>query len=283
MRTTSDKTVGQPLSNWEGSSFGGDTLRTPSEEELSSVYDRADLYDAIVQPGPCESFYREEAGRWSGPVLELACGTGRLTLPLAQDRDDVVGLDASPAMLAAASRKAAAWGVQASFVLGDMRHFDLERRFGLVIISCNSLGHLTDTADLRACLATVRRHMLPGGVLAFDVALPDPWLLARPEGELRRLDLGPNPASAIEAEEMARYDPIKQVRISHWRIRHDDGRQQAMAPLVLRQFFPQEIPLLLEAAGLELMARYGDFARNPLAPSSLNQICLARIMGVGGS
>jgi hypothetical protein len=52
-----------------------------------------------------------------------------------------------------------------------------------------------------------------------------------------------------------------------------------MAPLVLRQFFPQELPLLLEAAGLEMMARWGDFARNPLAPGSLNQVCLARAAG----
>ena len=276
MRMTSDQTLSQPLSNWEGSSFGGDTFHTSTDAALPSIYDRADLYDAIVQPGPCEAFYLEEAQRWSGPVLELACGTGRLTLPLARNRDDVVGLDASPSMLAAASRKAAALGVQASFVHGDMRGFDLARRFGLIVISCNSLGHLTDPADLRACLATVRRHLLPGGVLAFDVALPDPLLLARPEGEARRLDLGPNPASAIEAEEMARYDPVNQVRISHWSVRQGDGRQQSMAPLMLRQFFPQEIPLLLETAGLELLARYGDFERSPLTPGSLNQICLAR-------
>lgn len=81
MRTTSDTTLGQSVSNWEGSSFGGDTLLTSSEEELPSIYDRADLYDAIVQPGPCEAFYREEARRWPGPVLELACGTGRGCLP----------------------------------------------------------------------------------------------------------------------------------------------------------------------------------------------------------
>ncbi|MBB5696141.1 SAM-dependent methyltransferase [Roseomonas pecuniae] len=184
-------------------------------------------------------------------------------------------------MLAVASRKAAAWGVRASFVLGDMRHFDLGRRFGLVIISCNSLGHLTDPGDLRACLTAVRRHLAPGGVLAFDVALPAPWLLARPEGEARRLDLGPNPASAIEAEETARYDPIRQVRVSHWRVRQGDGRQQVMAPLVLRQFFPQEIPLLLEAAGLELVARYGDFERQTLTAGSLNQICVARNVDEG--
>jgi SAM-dependent methyltransferase len=243
---------------------------------MPSLYDVAELYDAIVAPGPCEAFYREEARR-GGPVLELACGTGRLSVPIAQDGHEVTGLDASPAMLAAASRKAAERGVAARFVLGDIRDFELGRRFALVIVSCNSLAHLTRTEDLRRCFAAIRGHLAPGGVFAFDVVQPDLDLLTRPESEARRLDLGPNPSSAIEAEEVARYDPIEQVRVSQWHIRQSDGAGQTVAPLALRQFFPQELPLLLEAGGLQLVARYGDFARNPLGPGSLNQVCLAHI------
>ncbi len=259
------------------------TMISPPPADVStappSLYDLAEVYDAILPPGPCEAFYREEARLAGGPVLELACGTGRLTIPIARDGHDVVGLDASRSMLDAAKRKAEAAGVPVTLVRGDMRNFDLRRRFGLVVISCNSLAHLTRGEDLRACFAAVRRHLAPGGVLAFDVVRPDLSLLSRPEEEARRLDLGPNPASAIEAEEVARYDPIEQVRISEWRIRRRDGARQVMAPLVLRQFFPQELPLLLEAGGLEPLARYGDFARNPLGPGSLNQILLARATG----
>lgn len=253
-----------------------------AKEGRASLYDLAELYDAIVQPGPCEAFYREEARRWGGPVLELACGTGRLTLPLAQDGHEVVGLDTSGAMLEAARGKAARAGLTAEFVLGDMRDFDLWRRFGLVVISCNSLAHLTDRGDLRACFGAVWRHLAPGGALAFDVVLPDPRILAQPEGVARRLDLGPNPASAIQAEEWAQYDAIRQVRVSHWSIRGADGEERAMAPLVLRQFFPQELPLLLEAEGLGLVERHGDFARNPMEAWSLNQVCVARVLGSGG-
>ncbi|WP_176559526.1 class I SAM-dependent methyltransferase [Rubellimicrobium roseum] len=236
----------------------------------------SDLYDAIVQPGPCEDFYREEARRCGGPVLELACGTGRLTVPIARDGHDVVGLDASCAMLDAARRKAEAASVPVTFVLGDMRDIDLGRRFALVVISCNSLTHLLESEDVRSCLRAVRRHLASGGLLAFDVVLPNLHHLVMPVGVPRRLDLGPNPSSAIEAEEMVQYDPVRQLRISHWRVRGSDGRDQTLAPLVQRQFFPRELSLLLEAEGLELVARYGDFARNPLDAWSLNQICLAR-------
>ena len=241
-----------------------------------SLYDLAEIYDAILPPGPCEEFYLEEARRVGGPVLELACGTGRLTIPLARAGLEIVGLDASPAMLAQAKQKSAAAGGDVSFVSGDMRCFDLGRSFGVVLVSCNSLGHLTEPEDLQACLAAIRRHLAPGGVLAFDVVLPDLRHLVPPEGGARRLDLGPNPSSAIEGEEQVEYDPVRQLRIAHWRIRPPDGEELALAPLVQRQFFPQELPLLLRSSGLELVARYGDFARNPLSPWSLNQVCLAR-------
>ena len=72
--------------------------------------------------GRCEPFYREEACRAAGPVLELACGTGRLTVPIAHDGHEIVGLDASPTMLDAAHSKAKEAGVRgATSVPADMR------------------------------------------------------------------------------------------------------------------------------------------------------------------
>ncbi|MCR0983580.1 class I SAM-dependent DNA methyltransferase [Roseomonas populi] len=267
----------EPASDMEpGSRRGTAAPDAHPDRGLPSLYDYAELYDAIVQPGPCEAFYREEARHQGGPVLEMACGTGRLTLPIAADGHEVTGLDASRAMLAAAARKAAERRLPARFVLGDIRDFDLAQRFGMVIISCNSLAHLTEPEDLRACLAAVRRHLAPAGLLAFDVVSPDLGMLSPPGREARRLDLGPNPSSAVEAEEIASYDPITQLRTAQWRIRRAEGEMQPMAPLVLRQFFPQEVPWLLEACGFTLVDRYGDFSRNPLEPGSLNQVCLAR-------
>jgi hypothetical protein len=50
---------------------------------FQSLYDMPPLYDRLFRPGPCEDFYRALAQQIEGPVLELACGTGRLTIPLA--------------------------------------------------------------------------------------------------------------------------------------------------------------------------------------------------------
>ena len=240
----------------------------------ASLYDVPAVYDRIMRPGPCEEFYDGLARQTGGPVLDLACGTGRLTIPLAARGHAMVGLDASATMLSQARLKAAERGVAVGFVEGDMRRFALGRAFPLILITCNSLAHLADHEDLLACLTCAGRHLAPGGRLAFDVVNPDLRALARDAPV--RLDLGPNPSSAIAVEEWSSYDPVRQVRELRWRIQEPDAPAREVAPLALRQFFPQEVPLLLDAAGLELVARHGDFAGNPLSEHGLNQICLAR-------
>lgn len=82
----------------------------------------------------------------------------------------------------------------------------------------------------------------------------------------RVLDLGPNPSSAIAMEERASCDPVGQIRVARWRVRESRLGVQEVGPLALRLIFPQELSLLLDVAGLELVARFGDSACNLLTP-----------------
>ena len=237
-----------------------------------TLYDDPHLYDLIVPRGPCEPFYRSVARSTGGPVLEFACGTGRLTIPLAADGHDVVGLDSSACMLRRARAKAAEAGIPVSLMHGDMRDFDLGQRFALVIVSCNSLAHLTGNDDLLSCFRAVERHLAPGGLLAFDITYPRLRELAGADEPCA----GPSTPTAVSMSEALSYDPVLQLRISEWSVAGPSHGPRDFAPLVLRQIFPQELPLLLGAAGLELAARYGDFDGNALAGDSLNQVCVAR-------
>jgi SAM-dependent methyltransferase len=255
------------------------TTAAVSGDDHPALYALPRLYDRAILPGPCEAFYRDVARQAAGPVLELGCGTGRLTVPLARDGHPLVGLDASPAMLDAARAKARAAKLAIEFVLGDMRNFNLCGRFGLIIVSCNSLAHLLENDALRACFRCIARHLAPNGRLAFDIVNPNVTALARADSEIVRLDQGPNPSSAIAVEEQAVYEPVLQVREAIWRVCDHAGATTELAPLRLRQIFPQELPLLLESAGLELLARYGSFERTPLSGASLNQVCIAGVAG----
>lgn len=243
--------------------------------DVDSLYAHPALYDALLPVGAHLAFYAALARRQAGAVLALACGTGQLAVPIAAAGHPTVGLDRSAPMLAAARHRAAAAGVDVAFVEGDMRGFDLGRRFALVFVARNALLHCTATADLVAALAAARRHLAPGGVLAFDVFSPDVGLLARPRGERA-------PVIRVHAEAFGEltvegaddYDAAAQVNRATWYVSTPDRRDAWVLPLHLRCVFPQELPLLVERAGLRLAERYGDFAGAPFGAGSARQVCV---------
>ncbi|MGZ4587061.1 MAG: class I SAM-dependent methyltransferase, partial [Mycobacteriaceae bacterium] len=123
-------------------------------------YSDARLYDRLF-PGnePAVDFYRAEADRQGGCVLELGCGTGQKLIPIASDGHPCTGLELSSDMLTEAQRKADERALAVEWVQGDMRDFDLGRRFDLVFIAANSLLHLHEAADLLSCFRSVRAHL----------------------------------------------------------------------------------------------------------------------------
>jgi SAM-dependent methyltransferase len=110
----------------------------------------------------------------AGRVLELACGTGRVTIPLAAAGIEIVGIDIDATMLMAArTRGAGRMGERLAprppLLAADMRRFALAARFGAAIVPYNSIQLLTEEADVAACLACVAAHLSPGGVVGLEV------------------------------------------------------------------------------------------------------------------
>ena len=129
----------------------------------SDFYDHPALYDALLPVRAHLPYYAELARQASGDILELACGTGQLTVPLAGAGLRIAGLELSEPMLRTARERAAAAKVSVEFVPGDMRNFSMGREFALIFIARNSLLHLHSTEDILATLAMVRGHLAPGG------------------------------------------------------------------------------------------------------------------------
>ena len=250
-----------------------------------SLYDEPALYDRVVAP-PAASlgFYLDEARRGGGDVLELACGTGRLTIPIARalapEGRRVTALDLAPAMLDAAQRKAADATVDIELVVGDMRRFKLDRRFDTIFVAFNSLLHLTTNDELRHCFACVREHLAPDGAFVFDIFNPSIKLLARaPEERSTVARVADEELGEIHLETTIDYDAATQVNRATWYISTPDQRDAWTVPLFLRSIFPQELPLLLSAAGLELINRFGELDRAPFGARSRVQVCLCRRSG----
>lgn len=235
---------------------------------MSDLYDDPELYDLLFPS--VEQFYPEEAGKGPGRVLELGCGTGRLTLAIAQGGIDIVGVDLSDSMLEAARRKARAAGVEVPFVHADMRDLNLEGKFATILIPGNSLLHLLTNEELKQCLAGVRRHLWPGGRLLFDISKWEMSRYARDPGQRYPAFM----QDEITVEETSTYDAAAQVRNVVWYLSTASEPDFRKIEYRLRVIFPQELLLLLESAGLHLEARYGEFTREPFTASSRRQVCI---------
>ena len=158
-----------------------------------TLYDRiARFYDPWSRSVTEDvGFYVDQARASGGPVVELAVGTGRIAVPMAQAGVDVIGVDSSPAMLAIARVAAEAAGVAARVDLrvGDLREPPVPERVSLVLCPFRSLLHMeTEDEKLRA-LRAARELLEPGGSYVFDVFAPsrddieathDRWLEREP-------------------------------------------------------------------------------------------------------
>jgi SAM-dependent methyltransferase len=243
----------------------------------SDIYDHPALFDELLPVGAHLPHYVELSRQTSGGVLELACGTGQLTVPVASAELPIVGIDTSAPMLNAAKERAAAAKVSVEFLLGDMRNFDLGRQFGLIFIARNSLLHLHSTEDILAAFAMVRRHLAPEGIFAFDIFNPSVRILARPAGQrFSVFQKETESFGTLAVEETSDYDPATQVNRGHWYVSCQGKPDVWSLPLALRNIFPQELPLLLAAGGFHLKSRAGDLEHTPFDSTSRLQVCVCQ-------
>jgi SAM-dependent methyltransferase len=244
---------------------------------MDALYDDADLYDLVApRDADMEQFYVAVAGGTGRRVLDLACGSGRFTAPLAAGGADVTGADLSPTMLARARHALVRQGQTAKLIECDMRDFVLDRQFDAIILAANSLMHLHTEDDFRRAFSAIRKHLAPGGVFAFDIYVPSARLLSLPPDERQPLGTFDHPSlGAVSVEETIVYDPLSQLSRADWYWSTDTERDFRHTRLDLRQIYPQELPLLLSLGGLKLAHRFGDFARGPMTRHSFRQVCLA--------
>jgi SAM-dependent methyltransferase len=244
---------------------------------IADFYDYPALYDALLPARAHVPYYVELARQAGGGVMELACGTGQLTVPIARAGLPVVGLDVSASMLNTARERAAAAKVSIEFVLGDMREFDLGRQFSLIFIARNSLLHLCSNEDILATFNAVRRHLAPDGIFAFDIFNADLRFLSRPPGQrYPMMQVETEQFGTVSVEATHDYDAATQVNRGTWYVSVPGKPDAWVFPLVLRSIFPQELPLLLAAAGFRLRDRFGDLSQEPFVSTSRLQVCLCQ-------
>src|SRR4029450_6124803 len=171
--------------------------------------------------------YRKQVARYGEPVLELACGSGRLTIPLAREGINITGMDISEEMLHLAKVKASQSGVSIRFIRGDMRSFDLGEKFKFIFIPAQSLSHLHTRKEIEDCFSCVRRHLAEEGRLLIELFNSSVRLLARETDRRYAVDQYKDPRGGFQVfvTEEVRYDAASQGNHIRWFFREEGSKE----------------------------------------------------------
>lgn len=247
----------------------------------TSLYARPAYYDKIYRNRRTDvQFYVDTIAAKPGPVLELGAGSGRVSLALARAGMRVTAVDSSREMLHSLRERLvvepAAIQRRVNVEQGDMRGLELGAKFRWVIAPFNTVLHLYTPDDVRGFFETAKRHLKPRGELLFDYATPRVRDLAvDPERWYKGGSLiDPDSGKRVRYAERFHYSPQRQVLSAWLHFAPIDGSEPWELLLTHRQFFPQEMRLLLEHHGFRRQHWNSDFTDAP--PSATSDVLVVR-------
>jgi SAM-dependent methyltransferase len=229
----------------------------------------ADIYAEWSAPMTEDvDFYLELAREADGPVVELAVGTGRVAIPVAQAIGrPVLGIDRSPAMLSQAREAAEAAGVDLELREGDMRDLALDEPAALIYCPYRSLLHLPTWHDRRRVFERVAASLLAGGRFAWNAFVFDPHIAVRMDGVAR-----PHLDSERLWEYVAHHPEDNRIDITAYVGEPGQGRRDLQLWWLTRS----EWEGLIDVAGLEVEALYGWFDKRPFDDESREYVWVTR-------
>jgi SAM-dependent methyltransferase len=228
-------------------------------------------------------FFLDAANETGGPVCELACGTGRVLLPLARAGFEITGIDLSQAMLDKVQAKLdkEPREVQARVALkcADMRDYRFTQKFRFVFCAFNSFLAMLTTEDQLACLRSVREYLADDGRLVINVFAPDHKRLTSRTETQTDVERDPETGRDMVVTNISKFNLVSQS-VEAWecvdRIGDDGTVRRYPARFTLSWIHNREMHLLLRLAGYEVVAVYGGYDKRPYDYVSGTQLFVAK-------
>jgi len=231
----------------------------------------AACYDTLNPPEAHYPFYLALAGDEPRTILDMGCGTGRLAIALAERGHRVTGADPSAGMMRVACGRAGAERVR--WIDSDAAGLVLETRFNLIIMTGHVFQVFLADDEVSAALRNLRRHLAPGGTLAFETRNPlvEEWRDWIPALTRERIDV-PGIGPVEIHYDIANADGAFVTFETHFRFAPSDI---VVAPNTLRFMSQTELAAFLANAGFTTLAWFGDWDRAPVTATSPELIVLA--------
>jgi ubiquinone/menaquinone biosynthesis C-methylase UbiE len=225
--------------------------------------------------------YQNFAEICGGKILELACGSGRVLLPLAQEGYEITGVDTSAEMLKLARQRLETAGVagQCTLVQQDVSKLHLQQKFRLAFIALGSFAHLISREMQQKALAAIRAHLSQGGLFIIDISNADVRYMEDLGGQLLHLGTwrGDDGVYMTHLVSPATATDQHLLELTHFYDRYNQGGsiQRHVVTTYLYLFERSEIELLLEQAGFIIKDVYGDYELFPYQLESPRMIIIA--------
>ncbi len=239
-------------------------------------------YEGITEDIP---FYLQATRDYGSPALELACGTGRITIPLAREGFEVIGLDISREMLRIAREKLSEElpevRARVRLLEADMSDFALHETVSLAFIPFSSLFHLHTDEQRSSCLSCISRHLKPGGGVIVDLS-PAERLANQAVGETQEFRSSVSPSTGLLTRELGKKLSIdkeaQRVTVEHTYVEELPDGSEKRYVFVDRYTWVTEDQMrgLLAEAGFAGVEVFGDYERQPFNDASQRMIFVAR-------
>ena len=234
----------------------------------------AEFYDRQVGPDDSEDvdFYVDRARPVDGPVLEMACGTGRVYLALLEAGVDADGFDLSMDALDVLRRNAVERGLDPTVWQDDMADFDTGREYDLVICPFNAFQHLRRVEDQQSALRCVHDALAPGGEFVFDVFVPGFDVICGTYGEWQT-DTVQFRGEPHEVRNRSRItDEVEQYFAVEVEVYDQDDERVIDVEHELTMLPKREVALLAELSPFEEWSVTGDFDGEPIEDGDVVQV-----------
>jgi len=250
------------------------------QEKIADIYHDGKYFDLLFRNEHTDfSFWISLAEKYGKSILELACGTGRITIALAKAGFKVTGIDYAAGMLTEAHEKSTKADVKVEWVKGDMRDFKIGKKYSLIFLAGNALCHLLTLGDFEDCMSAVRNHLTPNGRFVISVFVPKNELLINKPGERFPFSEYEDPDGKGRIVVTESYEYEADTQIKRIKTHHPIPGEEAEieGELNLRMYFPQELDALLKYNGFVIENKYGNEDRREFDKDSETQLIVCRL------